>query len=1730
MGKLDPKSSGGGGFDFEDKVGAYFLSFLLSGQRVFPTLQRGKLVSVKLQRKVDGWEFDDFVLEFESEDLTRYIALSIKSNSQITAKKAPADLVSSAWSQFCKTEKNPFRSKHDYIGIITSGASQAAIETYGALQDFSKKHKGADLAIHLQQPGFTNQDVRDLFASFAKPTTILDTKLQPSEIIERLLHFDFNLDDPASSHLNVAFQNLSSALETGSAETLWEKLQHLVKTSRSAAGSISYDTLVEALGSDFVIKGHRSLESDLKALRRLLELETEKIKSTIGESFSISRTSTLLDSFNKAGVNAFVGESGIGKSVILKQWVAEKKLPTIWIPYSYFRAKSFSDLNVALGIKSDVFELLRYGPGEQVVVIDGIDRITNIEERLLLKSFLSELQKVSVNRHYCIVSSQDQIWKTLVGTLSSKNVVFNVVTAPGLTDTDIDSIAKAVPSISGLIKSPQTREVLKNPKYVDLAAQIFTTPQSGPNRAITEAALVQGFWDLVGKSGSGSQKQKALIGLAVTQADVSEFATAQHTFDTSELPILDELAREGILRIQDNLVRFSHDLYGDWVRQRFLLLEGSNRLKAILLRKDNLYWHRSISLVSHELLETSGFESWKRDVLKFKESGEDLLIDLYLDIAITALNQANILESIKELLLSEGMLARFLERFLVYASTPNPRVMSRREEFGLSELEAAQINRIPLYSYWPYLLQFLAKNIQSITGAKGQLSALAEKWLTSVPYKAPFRKEAALIAYECAKSIFELKQDHRTYVGDELDKKCYRAALAAFPELPSETEDLCLKAIGLREVEVKKPIVATKSAPKSKFLAVTRRRIEKRIWPNGPHFRKDDAFQEVCLTGRNFDYISHLRPELAAQIILAAIIEEPQEWEDIYDDGYRLDDRLGTDYTRDFYPPFYSKGPFLSFFQLAPTQALDSIIKLTDFVTDQWAKQQQKRGDEPFSLEITFGGKTKSYRGDGHVFLWSLNQAHCPDVLVSFLMSLEQWLYSQLEKNEDISKWINHIAEHSNSLALIGVLASVAKQSPKVFLNQLSPLLTQPHLIWWDQQNAIQNTSGWVAMISWSGQGPVATNEARKWFSMPHRKTTLEQWAIYFLMNFSDQRKMFDEARAKWAEELKTSRNTSLEALSCKLDPANYQETQMQDGSKAWSYQPPSDFVEKHKKRFEENDARQIWLMYPYKISKFLDSEVLTEADYKVAVADFKAISSLPFHEEEPFLHNLKDCELALAGLTLACHKGSTALISDKELKLAKEAIQQSLGQLWTNPGIVQFPYDKSEQKYDVLLAKALARYSKGNESDPWTRAQISNLACGPRSAPLEVFVKTASLHGTSESFVLEFLALTFEYAKVRTAWIDVERSVQYSDEPQKRSWIQRLLAKNSQIRTKILKDYSLQDRAQLFSNYVAKLQQGFIDSKTSSGWPKWSFTPESYEFSRNIKSKRFDRNLISLENFTHAVSGLSPIGSWKEGLLEGWIEFSTGGLIGIAERLKKRIGEDGDKSGTPYNQDTWIIKSFATTYFWKSDKALDSALKTFFQCGDKAKYWLDDFGVTFFRLGQREAAQLSNFKTKLESLISIAQSVPEIGKRSWDGDDIWCSFVGMDDITLRFIPADAQDFYKTIFPILERWLKLRSGSDKCLGQFIDLMCNPALKPVRLKGLSLIASSLRGIKYDDYGQERYISTYSQFVSVIWQDHQVDLRESKSSLAEFQEILNGLISVQDPKALELVSQVNSTKLT
>jgi hypothetical protein len=97
------RSTAGPGFDFEDQVAAWLLLKALTGQPL-PGIE-GSATRLQMQVEALGWDIDDILLTAAvSPDDQRHLAISCKSNVQVTASGLPADFVTRCWRQWAKPD------------------------------------------------------------------------------------------------------------------------------------------------------------------------------------------------------------------------------------------------------------------------------------------------------------------------------------------------------------------------------------------------------------------------------------------------------------------------------------------------------------------------------------------------------------------------------------------------------------------------------------------------------------------------------------------------------------------------------------------------------------------------------------------------------------------------------------------------------------------------------------------------------------------------------------------------------------------------------------------------------------------------------------------------------------------------------------------------------------------------------------------------------------------------------------------------------------------------------------------------------------------------------------------------------------------------------------------------------------------------------------------------------------------------------------------------------------------------------------------------------------------------------------------------------------------------------------------------------------------------------------------------------------------------------------------
>ncbi len=285
------------------------------------------------------------------------------------------------------------------------------------------------------------------------------------------------------------------------------------------------------------------------------------------------------------------------------------------------------------------------------------------------------------------------------------------------------------------------------------------------------------------------------------QADELQSETPVDAFSTADQEPLDGLLSDRICILLEERLAFSHDLYGDWARQRILLAQSSNLHDYLQPRLGSPLWNRAVRLYGLHLLEKSSDVTQWRAVINALSSGEDsdLARDLLLESVIFAANPLPIYEKLwPELIADRGaLLRRLLGRFIHVATLPNPMVLAMAKELEPdAETQYAIIKRIPYWPYWLPMIKFLHGHLDEVLEvAPGPVAEIADAWLRQGLEDWPLRKEAAELAITEAENMLRFKMENFYYlIQDKVDEVAYRAGLAGARELPDRGSSFALTA------------------------------------------------------------------------------------------------------------------------------------------------------------------------------------------------------------------------------------------------------------------------------------------------------------------------------------------------------------------------------------------------------------------------------------------------------------------------------------------------------------------------------------------------------------------------------------------------------------------------------------------------------------------------------------------------------------------------------------------------------------------------------------------------------------------------------------------------------------------------------------------------------------------------------------------------------------------------
>jgi hypothetical protein len=213
--------------------------------------------------------------------------------------------------------------------------------------------------------------------------------------------------------------------------------------------------------------------------------------------------------------------------------------------------------------------------------------------------------------------------------------------------------------------------------------------------------------------------------------------------------------------------------------------------------------------------------------------------------------------------------------------------------------------------------------------------------------------------------------------------------------------------------------------------------------------------------------IARWLPKQLVDYILAAFLEHPKNSERPYNYSSLMNDDLGIEGDRCFYPSSPYQPPFLLLLRQHEEEGLRLVKAICNHSVDVWRWLLQRpdyhrEAATPLPVEIDFSWGKQVFWGDGQVYQWfrgswGNHASQCA------LMALELWAFERIDAGADFTGVFRKVLEGNDSVAALGLAVSLCLACPDKSIEQALPLITCPHIWTWDIARSVQDRGGMPA-------------------------------------------------------------------------------------------------------------------------------------------------------------------------------------------------------------------------------------------------------------------------------------------------------------------------------------------------------------------------------------------------------------------------------------------------------------------------------------------------------------------------------------------------------------------------------------------------------------------------------------------------------------------------------------------
>ncbi|MFJ7164365.1 hypothetical protein ACIQUV_02530 [Streptomyces globosus] len=517
-------SAGAGGFDFQDRVAAWFAVAILASEAAAPVqgLWTGAVEQVACET---GEPVDDCRVR-----TTAGVTLALQAKRSITLGATETSELAKTIGQFVAQHLLPGRDADRLVLVTTSEASGAVRNDLGqALQRLRNNPVGSDIAA--LQLNAKQASAYKVFTAHASREWKQQRDNAPSASeLEGFLRqcYVWTLDVEVGGTAEIgALDRLRTSViaAAGQATAAWNVLLSTCRQLAINHGEAGLEQLQESLVlSGVALATLLNFTADVARLTRLTEETLEQLSSglttvpTPQGALTISRSSasglaerSLTESF------LVVGGPGTGKTVILHDIAStalDTQRPVLFLQIGSLAATSAGNLQSELGLQHPLLDVLaQWSPGEVgLLVVDALDAARTDAASGLWRSTIGDVGRRLP--HWRVVASI-RTWDLSHSPQLRTAFRADPAHVDDLDDAEVAQVSSTFPELGNLIDSSDDhqRHLLRNPFNLRLAAELLQVGASPAGLAGVGSRLdlLNRYWQSRISEGQDGSAREALL-------------------------------------------------------------------------------------------------------------------------------------------------------------------------------------------------------------------------------------------------------------------------------------------------------------------------------------------------------------------------------------------------------------------------------------------------------------------------------------------------------------------------------------------------------------------------------------------------------------------------------------------------------------------------------------------------------------------------------------------------------------------------------------------------------------------------------------------------------------------------------------------------------------------------------------------------------------------------------------------------------------------------------------------------------------------------------------------------------------------------------------------------------------------------------------------------------------------------------------------------------------------